>query len=96
MAKRSEIEQQIARLQADLENADTDDEVWLKDQSGTEIKVTGRRATSVLDRFKDLWATEEGAAGEEGDAAGEGTADDPPAGSGDQSGGASYFSRRKK
>ncbi|MEV8530094.1 hypothetical protein AB0451_39480 [Streptomyces sp. NPDC052000] len=95
MAKRSEIEQQIARLQADLENADTDDEVWIKDQSGTEIKVTGRRATSVLDRFKDLWATEEGA--DQGDDdAGDDTADEPPAGSGDQSGGTSYFSRRKK
>lgn len=55
MAKRSEIEAQIAALQAEIENADTDDEIWIKDDSGREIKVTGKRATSVLNRFSDLW-----------------------------------------
>jgi len=57
MAKRTEIEKQIAALQAELENADTDDEIWIKDESGHEIKVSGKRATTVLNRFAKLWET---------------------------------------
>lgn len=94
MAKRSDIERKIADLQAELENADTDDEIWLKDSTGTEVKVTGRRATTVLERFKELWASEE--SGEEdgegdGRTGDEGSADptDGPAG------GTGYFGRRK-
>lgn len=93
MAKRSEIQSKIEQLQAELENADTDDEIWLKDASGTEVKVSGKRATAVLDRFKELWATEDEG---EGDGEGDGrTGDD---GSSDQTdaptGG--YFGRRSK
>ena len=55
MAKhRADIEAQIAALQQELDQADTDDEVWIKD-GDREIKVTGRRASSVLARFSDLW-----------------------------------------
>lgn len=57
-AKRSDIEKQIAALQAELEGADTDDEIWIKDESGHEIKVSGKRATTVLNRFAKLWETE--------------------------------------
>lgn len=51
MPKRSDIEAQIAALQAELDTADTDDEVWVKGDDGREYKVTGRRATSVLKRL---------------------------------------------
>lgn len=67
MAKKSEIEAQIAALQKDLESADTDDEIWIKDESGREVKVTGRRATSVLSRFADLWDSDETAESEQSD-----------------------------
>ena len=87
MAKRSDIEAQITALQAELDKADTDDEVWIKDDSGREIKVTGRRATTVLSRFGDLFdaPAEEGDEGE-GDEGGEG--DPAPVGGG-------YFGRRR-
>jgi hypothetical protein len=57
MPKRSDIEQQIAALQAQLDGADTDDEVWIKD-GDREIKVSGKRATTILGRFADLWESE--------------------------------------
>lgn len=59
MAKRSDIQAQIEALQAQLDDADTDDEVWVKDSSGREVKVTGKKATSILGRFADLWDTED-------------------------------------
>lgn len=49
--KRSDVEAQIAALQAELDTADTDDEVWVKGDDGREYKVTGRRATSVLKKL---------------------------------------------
>jgi hypothetical protein len=83
---RAQVEADMARLQAELDGADTDDEIWIKDPSGHEVKVTGRRATSVLDKFKELWDTP----GEEGEGEQDkGEQEDPP-----PSGG--YFGRDKK
>jgi hypothetical protein len=90
MAKRSEIEQKIAQLQADLESADTDDEIWIKDDSGREIKVTGKKATTVLDRFADLWKAEDPGDGTDGADTGTDGADTDP---GPQRG---YFGRKAK
>jgi hypothetical protein len=59
MSKRSDIEKQIAVLQAELDGADTDDEIWIKDPSGHEIKVSGKRATAVLGKYSKLWETED-------------------------------------
>lgn len=67
MANRSEIERQIADLQSQLDDADTDDEVWVKDSSGREVKVTGKKATSILGRFADLWDTEDHGGGDDDD-----------------------------
>lgn len=58
MPSRAEIEKSIAALQAQLENADTDDEVWIKD-GDHEIKVSGKRATAILGRYAKLWEAEE-------------------------------------
>lgn len=70
MAKRSEIERRIAELQAELDGADTDDEVWIKD-GDHEIKVSGKRATAILGRYAKLWESEDSDgddnAGDEGD-----------------------------
>ena len=74
MAKRSEVEARIAALQAELENADTDDEVWIKD-GDHEIKVSGKRATTILSRYAKLWEDEgdgeDADGGDDGDAGGE-------------------------
>lgn len=89
MPKRSDIEKQIAALQSQLDAADTDDEVWIKDDSGREFKVTGRRATTVLKRFSDLF--DEGGENEgqeEGQEEGEDPEPDPAPKSG-------YFGKRK-
>jgi hypothetical protein len=65
MAKRSEVEARIAALQAELDDADTDDEVWIKD-GDHEIKVSGKRATTILSRYSKLWE-DEGAEGGDDD-----------------------------
>lgn len=91
MARRSDIERQIADLQAQLEGADTDDEVWIKDESGREVKVTGRRATSVLERFKDLWEQ----AGDD-DAGDDDAGDDDAGGEDPKPKGGGYFSKRPR
>lgn len=75
MAKRSEVEARIAALQAELENADTDDEVWIK-EGDHEIKVTGKRATTILSRFSKLWE-DDGGEGDEGDEGDEGAGGEP-------------------
>ena len=63
MAKRSDIEKQIAALQAELDGADTDDEVWIKD-GDREVKVSGKRATAILGRYADLWKEDDRDAGD--------------------------------
>lgn len=89
MPKRSDIERQITELQAQLESADTDDEVWIRD-GDHEIKVSGKRATAILGRFKGLWEQEPEAGGAEGEEEAEEEADEPPAGGG------GYFKGRRK
>lgn len=88
MAKRSDIEAQIAALQSELDTADTDDEIWVKDDNGREFKVTGRRATSVLKKLgiHDIADDAEGQ-GDEGEEADE-NADPAPGKDG-------YFGRRR-
>lgn len=86
MPKRSDIEAQIAKLQADLDGADTDDEIWLQDGSGPAIKVTGKRATTILSKYAHLWEEATGDDDQDGD---EGEKqDEKPAGGG-------YFGKRK-
>lgn len=89
MPTKAQIQQQIDALTAQMDDADTDDEVWVKDETGREVKVTGKRATSILDRFADLWKDDDADAGDgdKGDK-GDGDKDDKPAGGG-------YFGRRK-
>ncbi len=49
MPSRKEIEDQIAQLQADLENAgDEDTELWIKNDKGAETKVPASRAGTWL------------------------------------------------
>lgn len=72
--RKSDVERQIAALQAQLDSAESDDEVWIKD-GDHEIKVTGNRASTILGRFSKLWEAEE--EGEEGEASDE--KQDPPA-----------------
>lgn len=59
--KRSEIEKQIATLQAELDGADTDDEIFIMDESGHQVRLTGRRATTILQRYAKLWETNDDA-----------------------------------
>lgn len=87
MPTQRQIQEQIDALQAQLDTADTDDEVWIKDDKGREIKVSGRRATAVLGKFSDLWQ-DNAPEGESGEGDGEPEADPGPE--------AGYFGRRRK
>jgi hypothetical protein len=89
MAKtRSQIEAQMAALQAELEGADTDDEVWIREEDGPAIRVSGKRATAVLDKYKHLWGESgDGADGADDGADGADGADPAPA--------SGYFGRKK-
>lgn len=89
--KRGDIERQIAALQAELANADTDDEVWIRD-GDHEIKVSGKRATAILGRFKGLWESEPEAGDADGDDDGDDQGDDQKD---PQPDGGGYFKRRK-
>ncbi len=52
MASRKEIEDQIAKLQADLAQADEDGyECWVKDDKGRETKIGGQHAKKWLARL---------------------------------------------
>lgn len=75
MAKRSDIEARIAALQAELDGADTDDEVWIKD-GDHEIKVSGKRATTILGRYAKLWEDETDGGDADADDAGDDVPDD--------------------
>jgi hypothetical protein len=94
MASRKEIEGQIAALQAELDSADTDDELVIE-ENGRRFHIKGRRATKALNRFKDLWPDDDESGGEgdedgeDGDEDGDESESDPaPKGGG-------YFNRRK-
>ena len=88
-AKRTDIESQIAALQAQLDTADTDDEVWVKDDKGREVKVSGRRATGILAK---LGLLDDDDAGDDDDDQG----DDDDAKKDDKPAGAGYFNKRAK
>lgn len=64
MATSNDIKAQIEALQAELANADTDDAIWVKD-GDHEVKISGKRATTVLNKFAKLWEVE--AEGDQGD-----------------------------
>lgn len=68
MANKEEIQAQMAELQAQLDAADDSDEIWIK-EGDREFKVTGKKATSILGRFADLWDTEDHSGEEEEDPA---------------------------
>lgn len=55
MPSRADIEAQIASLQDQLAGADTDDEIWIQEDGGPAIRVTGQRATRALEKYAHLW-----------------------------------------
>lgn len=70
MAKRSkeEIAAAIAELQAEMDTADDDDEIWVKHPDGHEVRVRGRKASNVLKSFGGIFDDPAPAdEGEEGD-----------------------------
>ena len=70
MAKRSkeEIAAAMAELQAELDSADDDDEIWVKHPDGHEVRVRGRKASNVLKSFGNIFDDPaEEPADEEGD-----------------------------
>lgn len=88
MAKKSDIQSQIDALQAELADADTDDEVWVK-EGGREIKISGKRATGILSKFADLWKDDT----EDGDGDGD---EDEDVKDDKKPGGQGYFGKRAK
>lgn len=86
MAKRSEIEAQMAALQQQLDQAEPDEEVWVK-HGDHEVKLTGKRAASVLKKFGTLFDDE---SGDEGDDESDDQGDDE-----DPKGGVTGYFRRK-
>jgi len=52
VARRDELEAQLAEMQAELDGLDDDEyEVWIKDDGGRESKVTGRHAKTWLQKL---------------------------------------------
>lgn len=85
---RAAVEAELAALQAELDTAEPDDEVWVKDpDTGHEVKITGRRAAGVLERFAGLFPSDDGDAGD-----GDGDQDEPDP----QPGGAGGYFRGRK
>ena len=91
MPNRKEIEAQIAALTAELDSAETDDAVWIKD-GDHEIKVSGKRATSILKRYAKLWETDD-VETEPGDEEGPETEEDESAAKPDAKPSGGYFGR---
>lgn len=87
MAKRSEIEAKMAALQKELDAADPDEEVWVRSESGHEVKLTGKRAASVLSKFGGLFDSDN----EKGDD----DQGDEDEGEEDDKGAAGYFRRKR-
>jgi hypothetical protein len=83
---RAQVEADMARLQAELDGADTDDEVWIREDGHPAVQVKGKRATTILSRYSKLWEEDDPADGEEEGE--EGDVEDPK-----PSGG--YFGRKK-
>jgi hypothetical protein len=46
--KRSEIEEEMARLQEELASADDDDELWVEHPSGARARLTGSHRSRFL------------------------------------------------
>lgn len=69
----AEVEAFRKKLQAKKKGGG--DEVWVRHESGTEVKITGERATNVLAKFGDLFDAP--AAPDEGDDGGD-EGDTPP------------------
>lgn len=70
MPKRSkdELAAAIAELQAEMDSAEDDDEIWVKHPDGHEVRVRGRKASNVLKSFGNIFddpADDEGQEGEE-------------------------------
>lgn len=62
---RAQVESELAALQAELDSVEPDEEVWVKDpDSGHEVKLTGRRAKSVYDRFASLFPADDAGDGD--------------------------------
>ncbi len=91
MPKRSkeEIAAAMAELQAELDSADEDDEIWVKHPDGHEVRVRGRKASNVLASFGGIFddPAQPAGDGEEGDDLPD---DEQPGGDG------GYFRGRKK
>lgn len=69
---KAELAAAIAELQAEMDSADEDDEIWVKHPDGHEVRVRGRKASNVLKSFGSIFddpapAGDEGEEGEEGD-----------------------------
>lgn len=92
MASRSDIEKQIAALQAELENSDDDTELWVEHERGgksVRTKLSGGHAKTWLDEL--FGPAAKGDADDDGDDAdddGEQLDEKKPAGGG-------YFGKRK-
>jgi len=89
MATKAEIQAQIDALSAELEGAESDDEVWVE-ENGRRVQFKGSKATGILNKFKDLWEEPAGEGdGDQGDGDGDGDQKDS------KPGGGGYFSKRK-
>lgn len=90
MPKRSkeEIAAAMAELQAELDTADDDDEIWVKHPDGHEVRVKGRKASNVLKSFGGIFDDPAEPADDPGDGD-ELPDDDQPGGDG------GYFRGRK-
>lgn len=87
---KEEISAAMAELQAELDSADDDDEIWVKHPDGHEVRVRGRKASNVLKSFGGIFddPASDGDEGQEGD---ELPDDDQPGG-----GDGGYFRGRGK
>lgn len=99
MGRKDDIQAQIDALTAELNNADADDEI-IVEENGRRFHFKGDRATSILNKFSDLWQTDGGDGdgdGGDGGAGGDSGGDGGAGGDGGDPGpkGGGYFTRRK-
>ena len=88
---KDEIAAAIAELQAEMDSADDDDEIWVKHPDGHEVRVRGRKASNVLKRFGGIFDDVEEAGDSEGQEGDELPDDEQPGG-----GDGGYFRGRGK